>query len=195
MLSRFLKDTLIGGFFLLLPVAILALLLKKAVHYGKVITQPATNILENMGVDAVYSPYISTLLALILVCFLLGLIARTMAGKKGKDWLEQKLLMKIPIYVLLKSQLDTQSEFDSDESQKVALALLDGWQIVFITDHLPDDEVVVYVPGAPDPWSGAVLILKKSELRPCSLSKRQAIQVLKRLGAGAAARMYPGVGS
>jgi uncharacterized membrane protein len=61
---------------------------------------------------------------------------------------------------------------------------VDGWMIAFLMNKLPNDEVVVFVPGSPNPWSGNIIIFKQSEIKETSISQKEALSFLKQTGVG-----------
>ncbi len=44
--------------------------------------------------------------------------------------------------------------------------------------------VVVYVPGAPDPWSGAVFVMTADRVEPLEASMPAAVKNIRALGRG-----------
>src|SRR5262252_8602780 len=99
-LGEFLKTTLIGGLLIVVPVYLTVLLLAKA--FG--------------GVMALLGPIVALLPArihhfgqlvaialLVVVCFVLGLVARTGLGGRAIDVFERRVLERLPGFALLRS--------------------------------------------------------------------------------------------
>ena len=103
-IGQFLRTTILGGLFFLAPIVVLIIILAKAFDYAK------------KGLDAVlvYIPAASDLSAgaatalsvafVALVCFLAGLLARTVTAQRVIDALELSVLSKIPAYEYLKQE-------------------------------------------------------------------------------------------
>jgi uncharacterized membrane protein len=67
----------------------------------------------------------------------------------------------------------------------------DASQLAFEVERLQDGRVVVYVPGAPDPWSGGVLVMTEDRIEPLPISMVAAVQNLRALGRGTGAIFQP----
>ncbi|HMK65956.1 MAG TPA: hypothetical protein VK564_09185, partial [Thermodesulfobacteriota bacterium] len=46
------------------------------------------------------------------------------------------------------------------------------------------DKVVVFLPGAPDPWSGLVNVVTRDRITPLDITVKSAADLMKRLGKG-----------
>ncbi len=62
----------------------------------------------------------------------------------------------------------------------------DSAQISFEIERTPDGNVVVYLPGAPNPWSGTVVYLEQSRVEKLDMSVADAIKSIQALGRGSA---------
>jgi uncharacterized membrane protein len=124
---------------------------------------------------------------LILICFLAGIAAKTPYARKLVKYLEANFLEKIPAYALVKAKAETMfSREDSAESMKpVMVRFDDAWQIAFEIDRIEDDKVVLFLPGSPDPWSGAVSIVASERVTPLDITSRSVTDLMKQLGKGA----------
>ena len=67
--------------------------------------------------------------------------------------------------------------------QPVLIRLDDATQLGFVMDALDDERRVVFIPDAPTPWSGSLLIVSADRLEPLSLTTKEAIACLRKLGA------------
>ena len=75
------------------------------------------------------------------------------------------------------------SREDSVESMKPVLVRFDdSWQIAFKIDRIEDDRVVLYLPGSPDPWSGAVSIVALERITPLDIPSKSVTGLMKQLG-------------
>ena len=55
-------------------------------------------------------------------------------------------------------------------------------QLAFEVDQLPDGRKVIYIPSAPNPRAGSVLVLDKDRVEPVPLSFMAAVRSLRALG-------------
>src|SRR5262245_11098312 len=95
----FIKTTLIGGALVILPLALVAILLQKALGTAHKALQPLASHLPG-------GPILPDLLAaglVVAVCFIAGMIVRTAIGRRFRDVLERRLYDRVPGYKLLKA--------------------------------------------------------------------------------------------
>jgi uncharacterized membrane protein len=120
----------------------------------------------------------------VAITLLAGWLSSTSIIKPLLAWVEDNVLTYIPGYLLLRNSIEFTFEPDEAIHQEVLLAPVDGWQFAFVMEELPDDEVAVFVPGAPIPRSGNVMVFKRSELRPTRITAKEAYAILRRAGKG-----------
>ncbi len=97
--------------------------------------------------------------------------------------------MRLPPYMLLRQTIHDQTEGSNaaagNHSDEVVLVRLDdATSIGFVVERLPEGNVVVYLPGAPSPFSGNVAIIEESRLTPTKLSVADVFVRMRQLGAG-----------
>jgi uncharacterized membrane protein len=68
----------------------------------------------------------------------------------------------------------------------VIAKLDDSAQIGFEVDRLESGLVVVYMPGAPNPWSGNIVLMTEDRIEKLNLKFSAVTQVMKRIGIGSA---------
>jgi uncharacterized membrane protein len=51
-------------------------------------------------------------------------------------------------------------------------------------EHLADERVVLFIPGAPDPWSGSLMIIDEESVRPLDQTMAAMVRNLRALGRG-----------
>ena len=128
--------------------------------------------------------YTLAILFTIALTLLLGFLSNSSVGQPAMRWLERNLLQYIPGYQLLIQTVEAAIEPADAQHRKVMLAPVDGWQIAFVMEELPNDEFVVFVAQAPEPRTGNVLVFKRSELRETHLTAKEAFQILRQGGKG-----------
>ena len=182
---RFLKTTVIGGILFLVPAIILFAIVGKALQITNKLAMP---IAGRLGVDQILGIAVAELLAigiLVLVCFLAGLAAKTLRAREMVKSLETNLLEKIPLYELLKAKTHIALSFEgTQEVTPVTVRFDDSWQIAFKIERLEDGRVVIFIPGAPDPWAGSVAVVAGDRVVPLDMTVKSAITLIKRLGRG-----------
>jgi uncharacterized membrane protein len=119
-------------------------------------------------------------------CFLAGTVAKLGAGKWLVNWIEEHVLTLFPGYQLMKNTMQSTAGLESDKDFPVVLVPIDGWMIAFQVDTLATGEVVVFVPSAPSTWEGNVVVFEKDQVKACTLTQKDATQIMRRLGVGSA---------
>jgi uncharacterized membrane protein len=188
-LMEFLKATIAGGVLFLLPVVLLAIVLRHAMQLAGKVAHPVAALLPEALVGAGLVTGLAVLV-LVLVSFLAGLIARTQAGRRFMRGFESSLLGAVPQYQLVKSVAEGLAQVENAEGVRPALISIEGgWQIGYLLEALENGWVTVFLPQAPTPMSGNVMYLKAERVRPLDISMAKAMAIVKRVGAGSAAAL------
>jgi len=157
---QFVLTTVIGGVLFLVPVVFLGMILTKAAGFMMVIAKPMAAWIPVDSIGGVALANLIAIVAVIVLCFLAGLVARqALAGKVVKN-LESKVLMKIPGYSMVKG---IAGGFDASEKEglrPVALQLGTAERVGFEMQKLPDGRSVIYIPSVPSPWSGITQMVR-----------------------------------
>ena len=182
---RFLKTTVLGGILFLVPIIIFIAIIGKALQITSKLAVPIAGLL---GADKIVGVAVAELLAialLVMICFIAGLAAKTQRAKKFVQSLEVNVLEKIPVYDLLKTKAQSALSFEETEGMRpVAARFDDSWQVAFEIERIEADKVVLFLPGAPDPWAGSVCIVTEDRITPLDLTVTSAVNLMKRLGKG-----------
>jgi len=134
-------------------------------------------------------PGIGVVAALVLLLGFGG-IARTFFGQALNTWTDH-LFQRLPIVRSLYSILRQMSNalFSSSGSSSFKRVVLvpfpnaDTHSIAFVANTYSETETVVFVPTAPNPTSGYVLIYKNSDLIASDLEVQEALQIVVSCGA------------
>ena len=187
---QFIKTTVLGGILFLIPVVILIAIFTKA---HQLIGKLAAPILAIVPVERIVGIVILDLLTLalmVLICFLAGLAANTPVAIRLVTSLESKFLSKVPAYDVEKAKLSARMRLEeAEEAQPVLARFDDQWQIGFEIERIVGGKVVIFIPGAPDPWSGSVSIVTDDRVTRLDSNLTATLTMFKRLGKGASAQM------
>lgn len=182
---EFVKTTVIGGFLLIVPFGVLIFLFEKALVLFRTLVSPISDLIPIEHIGGITLNRILAFFLLLLLCFLAGLLAKSRRINKRKNWLEQKLQSVIPGYSLIKSMTETLAGLESDKRNEVVLVdMEEAWQIGFLMDRIDDDLSAVFLPGAPSPLSGEVMLVKNERLKKINISEANAMKISKKLGQG-----------
>jgi uncharacterized membrane protein len=182
---QFLTTTVIGGMVFLVPIIVCIAILGKAFQIMKKLAVPLADALPIDSVAGFVVADLIAITAIVIVCFIAGLVAKTALATQLVTWLESNLLSRIPVYAFIKGMTDSVAGLEESEGLKPVLARYDdNWQVAFEVERIDGQYVVVYVPGAPEPWSGGVIIMSEDRIKPLDLPMSAAIRNVKRLGQG-----------
>ena len=180
---RFIKTTVVGGILFLVPIVAFVVIIGKALQITHKIAAPIAGLL---GVDTIAGIAAAELIGigiLVLICFLAGLAAERPRVKQWVQSLEANVLGKIPAYELLKTKAESALDFEnSKEMRTVKVRFDDSWQLAFEMERIEGGNVVIFLPGAPDPWSGTVCVVTEDRVTPLDMTVKAAVTLMKRLG-------------
>jgi uncharacterized membrane protein len=181
-LVEFLKTTLIGGLLIVVPTYLAVLLLAKAVGGLLALLGPIVALLPQ-GVQ--HFGRILAIVLVVLVCFVLGLIARTAIGRRAIEAFERHVLERLPGFALLRSVVRRVSGAgDEAQFQPVLVEIEEALTPAFIVEEIGDDRFVVLVPSVPTPAAGSLYILPRERVHWVDVPITEAIAVITRWGAG-----------
>ena len=185
-LGAFIKTTTLGGLFVLLPVVLLFAVATTMVLATRATTKAAIATLAGKQADAVAFPIFFSILALIVLSFLLGLLAFSRVGRQCGTWIQYRFLRHIPGYAAARAIV---GGIIHNHREGVVMAglmtLSDGVEcFVVITETHTDDKYTIYVPNAPNPASGSVRIVRKSLVRPLDVRITDIGHALQQWGIG-----------
>ena len=182
------RTTLIGGVLFLLPIVIVLLLLGKAWQVSMVVAEPIAATLPLPGTGAVIAVEVAAVLLLVLVCYLAGLLAAGAAMRSRFDSLDGALMHMLPPYAFVKTMVGSMAHAEGEAGvlRPVAVRFDDYTQLALEVER-DETQVVIYLPGAPSPWSGATLIVEADRVTPLPIASHEMIRTVRQLGRGSLA--------
>ena len=181
---RFIRTTVVGGILFLLPVVVLVIIFEKANSILSVITEPISRRIPDsiLGFDG---STMITIFLLILICFIGGLVFRSKRVKKILQKLEDKVLIFIPGYSLMKSiTADTLGE--EVENKLIPIRVADGedWLLGFLIEE-GKNHSTVFLPDAPRYDAGEIRILPATSVVKLEIPANKFTKMIKSYGVGA----------
>lgn len=187
-MKDFLKTTVIGGILFLLPVALVLLVLGHALRLTLQAMRPISHglALDEMGaVAGIGASSVLSALALIVISFAAGMVARTTSGERITRWFERSLVGGMPHYRMVKTMAEGFTQLEESGSLKpVLVSLQSGWQIGYLLEQIADGWVAVFLPTAPTPMSGTIMYIQADRVRPIDITMVQATALVKQIGIG-----------
>jgi hypothetical protein len=110
----------------------------------------------------------------------------TRSGRALSDRLERLVLYRVPGYLLVRGAasgvpgLQRGSDF-----APVLIRTGEGWKFALLVERLPQGFCTVFVPDAPTPTSGSVVLVEANHVRPLEASVLSLMGCLTRSGVGA----------
>lgn len=183
---QIIRTTVLGGVAFLIPVVVVGVVVGQAIGWIRKLTDPIVVRLPDPWVDHVFLTSAAAVLVLVFVCFLAGLVARTHAAQRLVHRLENRILTRIPFYTVFKTRAEALLQAEQVGTLKpVVLRLDDAFQLAFEVERVEGGHVAVFVPGAPDPWAGDLLVVEADRVSALDLGVPIVERLCHRLGQGA----------
>ena len=182
---NFLKTTLLGGLFVLLPLMLLWIGMKEI---GALLVDMATPIADMFppGVfDNLTAPGVVALFIIVGTSFVLGLAARSSWLSNIGHKIENSVLNKVPMYRMLKvissALIDTDS---SDVDPALIKDATGGGDPCYVIEKHADGRATVLLPWSPASFAGSIKVVQQADLEilPCSLDEYS--RSLSQIGVG-----------
>jgi uncharacterized membrane protein len=181
---NFLKTTLIGGMFFLIPLVVLGIVIAKAIGFMLVVAEPMAKILPIDSVGGIALANLIALAIVLLICFLAGLLALTAPAQKLANKAEAMILQRIPGYTFFKGMTSALSPDENVDLHSVLVTFDDRARIGLEVEKIGTDRAAVYFPGSPNAWSGIVEIISIDQITYMNKPMMSVIEHAEQLGRG-----------
>lgn len=181
---KFLRTTAIGGVLFLLPLAVLGGILGYVYSMVIVIYEPLKEMIPVNTASGIAILFLIAVAILVFLCFLAGLAARRAIGKRFTSTVERNLTMMFPKYAIYKDILagNIGGEAAVPSLTPVTVKMQDRIQIGYESERTEEGLVIVYLPGAPDPWNGSVVLVEPEQVKPLDVDFNETAAICERLG-------------
>jgi uncharacterized membrane protein len=175
------------GFFAVLPVILVYLLVGQLLDMMMVLTVPILDFLPEGGAFDLDAQVLAVVLLLALL-FLIGLAALTGPGQRLGDWVERTALSKVPLYDMFRNLA---SRLGGDEKlSHFKPALVRTWgnmqTFAFVVEEHANGDYTIFIPIAPTPSVGYVSIIGPDDVRLLDVPASKALSAVLSWGHGAA---------
>jgi len=167
----------------LLPSVLLIIFLSKAYAILATLSEPLSKRLPER-VLSMDGSILLTITLIIIVCFLGGLVFRSVWVKKMVDKLENTLLINIPGYSMIKA-ITADAIGTKSEEQLEPITIRDGdtWNIGFLVEE--DEKLcMVFIPDAPRYDAGEMRVVEASNVQKLDITTKNFIKAIKTFGKG-----------
>jgi uncharacterized membrane protein len=132
------------------------------------------------------------LVLILLLCYGAGRLARATFGRALSENFEDRLHALYPRYTVIKAMTEGLGGTTGGHALRPVLVSFDDHQqMAYEVERLSDSRVVVFLPGAPDPWSGSVVLVPPERVAGVSFGVGALNRSLKGLGRGSAPLLDP----
>lgn len=185
-IKEFFTNTFIGGLVVILPILIFVFLINWIITFFGNLVDPLVKLFPIL-VNIYVAKFIAFVI-ILAICFFIGLFIRTRFGNSLFSWFEIKFLKKLPFYSTIRETVVQFIGNDKTPFSKVVLVKPYGGNakmIGFVTSKLNDDTYTIFVPTAPNPTSGFVIVLAEADIEHLDISAEEAMRTIIGLGRGA----------
>jgi uncharacterized membrane protein len=185
-ITEFLKTSLIGGLFVLLPLILFYLLLAEMLQLVVALATPIADLFPEGTFDRVKAPVVMALILIVGTSFLFGLALRSMTLRRFGLWIERTMFGRLPLYGAVKSLSRALVGAKEDIAFKPAvLDSADGErEIVYVIEDHGDGQLTVLVPWAPASFAGSVKIMSSGRIEMLDASLGDVSRALGHWGIG-----------
>ncbi len=186
-ITEFFKNTIIGGFLVILPVLLLWGVFERALEMLVKIATPILHLVpKTLLSDTAEHRQLVALLLLIVASFVLGALLRAALFRRMFRWLERRSFDRLPGYKVLRSLFSEAAQPESYGGFRPAMVLLsEGMQrpAYVIEDH-QDGNFTVFLPSAPAPFSGMIHVVSRERIVFLDVKLRELAASIAQYGAG-----------
>lgn len=188
----FLKTSLIGGFLVILPVAITVFLFTWLFGLVTNLIKPLTDLVMKFIGISMYQRLLADIMVIstiLLTCFFLGVFVKTRLGTYLHRVIEEKILKVAPGYTIIKEIVMQFLGGKKTPFSSVAIVQLFGpgtetYVSAFITDTHSDGSHTVFIPTGPNPTSGNICHVSGEYVFPVDVPVENTMRSIISCGAG-----------
>lgn len=183
---QFVKTALAGGFFVVLPILLLYLVLGELFDLALALGTPIADLLPDQIFGDTGTEKAVAILLLLVVCFLTGLAMHTRTGNRIGEWLEKSILEPIPGYTVIRSFSQRVAGDESTDFFQPAIiqTSADVKSPAFIVEEHSSGDYTVLMPIAPTPGLGTIQVLRRDLVQKVDIDTPDALECFWHWGVG-----------
>ena len=185
-ITEFLKTSLSGGFFVMMPLVMFYLLVDEMIELLVALATPIADLFPRGLFENIELPGVIALILLLGASFLFGLALRSKTLRQIGQWVERAILGKLPIYNAVKRLSRGLIGAKEDGVFKPALLHSENGdrEIVYLIEEDGKGQVTVLVPWAPASFAGSLKILNRDRIELLDSNLGDTSRVLSHWGVG-----------
>ena len=161
---NFLKTTLLGGLFILLPLMLLWIGLKEIGGLLEAMATPIADMIPGQYFENLAAPGVIAIFLIVGTSFILGLAARSAwLSKIGRN-IENKVLNRVPMYRMLK--VISSALIDSGSGDVKPALVIDssgGGDPCYVIEKHKDGRATVLLPWSPASFAGSIKVVQQPD--------------------------------
>jgi len=175
----------VAGLVVLFPIVVAGLVISQLLGMLDGLIQAIASLSPVVGSAEIWVSTLISIATVLTVLFLAGSLIAVRGGGRS-TWLERRFLNYIPVYPLIRGLvLGAFGRAGGDGPSAGVLRRSEGVEeLVVILDRLKDGRRVVYLPNAPTPASGRLLVVAADLVEPVDASLIDALSVFADWGNG-----------
>lgn len=180
----FILTTALGGAFFLVPLVVLVVVLAKVLGIMMKVAEPMADLLPVDTIGGIALANVIAVLAVIVLCFLAGLLAKQTLASAFVKTIETRLLAKLPGYAMIKSLIGGFDKNQTEQLKPVSITMGTAERIGFEIQKLPDGRSMIFLPSTPSPFSGITQVFPPDQVTYLNVPATQIIEVTENFGHG-----------
>lgn len=185
-IRNFFVTALLGGVAVILPGALVVMVFGWLFSKFSMIITPITQFIISQSQIQTFLADTIAFAAVIIFCFIVGLVAKTKIGNFLFDIIDLQILQRVPGYGLIKETVTQLLGAKKNPFGQVALVTLfpEIKATGFITDEHEDGTLTVFVPTGPNPTTGGIFHLPAKFVERIDAPTEQTMRSIISCGAG-----------
>lgn len=181
-MMRFIKTTIVGGIVFLVPLIVILMVLGKAFGLMRKVSEPLSRFIPVESIAGVAVVDVLAVVVLLVLCFVAGMVAKSPPARRLYGRLDNALMV-VPGYAFIRSFSDHfRQESPGNAPLKPVMVTFDDYSQLCFEIERRESRVVIYMPGAPDPWAGTLVYVCQERVSDIDLSSLAAVRHIRQLG-------------
>jgi len=185
-LMNFLKTTIIGGLFFLIPLFVVIIIAGKIWQKMSGVGPKLAALIGVKSIGGVPMGPVLTSFTILAICFVSGLLFKLSWFHRFRVWLDDLLIKYIPGYEFYKTTLEQKiSKEDAQHPRPTAIVTMDNiGQACIIVEALEDARLVVFIPFKPGTAEGHVYVVPDASVTRLTIDEKALNKLLMNQGKG-----------
>ena len=187
-IRNFFVTTILGGLLVLLPITLFVWVFGLVVRLIRQAVEPIAKLFDFGKINNELLLDTIAVTAIILFCFMVGLLTQTRIGKGFFNQLDKVMSKQLPFYGSISNTV--QQFMGTKEMPFSKVVLVNVFEtktkmLGFISEEHPNEKYTVFVPTAPNPTNGFLFHVYGEQLEFLDVKPEEAMRVVIGVGLGA----------